>query len=385
MEFQARSLPESRGPSRGGEERGMAVDAPLEGGLDPADVAPRRRPSGRWRVVRAVLAVAVTVAVCVAGVVERDAVLTALRALRAPQPGWLVAALVAEVASMGCYARMQRRLLHGAGTTVPLHRAVALAYAAHSMSITLPGGPLVSTVYNYRRMRGFGADSVVAAWCTATSGLLSTLGLAAITVAVGVAAAVDDTDDVLPAALLLVALLALTAGARLLRRRPDLTAALRGALRDRVAARLPARARDRGAEAGAWLARLLRVRIPPRHLAVASLLSVANWVADAACLALCCRALGVSVDVVPLALTYIAGMTASSLPIVPGGLGTVDGALTLGLVTAGVATSPALAVVVLYRLITLVLIGAVGWVLWLAGRRAEDPRRRALRGGPARR
>jgi uncharacterized protein (TIRG00374 family) len=133
----------------------------------------------------------------------------------------------------------------------------------------------------------------------------------------------------------------------------------------------------RAAEAGTWLGRLLRVRIPPRDLAAASLFSVANWLADAACLALCCRALGIQVGIVPLALTYIAGMTASSLPIVPGGLGTVDGALTLGLVTAGVATSPALAVVVLYRLISLVLIGAVGWVLWLAGRRGEGAARRA--------
>jgi uncharacterized membrane protein YbhN (UPF0104 family) len=330
-------------------------------------------------VVRAVLAVAVAVAVCVAAVVEKDAVLTALRALRAPSPGWLGAALVAEVASMGCYARMQRRLLRGAGTTVPLHRAVALAYAAHSMSITLPGGPLVSTVYNYRRMRGFGADSTVAAWCTAASGVLSTLGLGVLTVAVGLAAAVDDTEDVLPVALLLAALVALAAGGRLLRRRPELTAALRRTLRTRVGRRLPAGARARLAEVGGWLGRLLRVRIPPRDLAVASLFSVANWLADALCLALCCRALGVSVDVVPLGLTYIAGMTASSLPIVPGGLGTVDGALALGLVTAGTATSPALAVVVLYRLLSLVLIGAVGWVLWLAGRRTDAGTRETLR------
>jgi uncharacterized membrane protein YbhN (UPF0104 family) len=356
----------------------MPVGAPLEDALDPAPVdAPER--SRRWFALRAGLALAVTAALVVAAVVERDAVLTALRALRAPQPGWLVAAVLAEVASMGFYARMQRRLLGGAGTTVPLHRAVALAYAAHSMSITLPGGPLVSTVYNYRRMRAFGADSTVAAWCTAASGLLSTLGLAVLTAGAGVAAAVDDTDDVLPLALVLAALLALGAGARLLRRRPDLTAALRRVLRDHVGARLPARARERAAEAGAWLGRLLRVRIPPRDLAAASLFSVANWVADAACLALCCRAIGVSVGIVPLALTYIAGMTASSLPIVPGGLGTVDGALTLGLVTAGVAASPALAVVVLYRLISLVLIGAVGWVLWLVGRRRETRWRRASR------
>jgi uncharacterized membrane protein YbhN (UPF0104 family) len=62
----------------------------------------------------------------------------------------------------------------------------------------------------------------------------------------------------------------------------------------------------------------------------------------------------------------------------------VDGALALGLVTAGTATSPALAVVVLYRLISLVLIGAVGWVLWLAGRRADAGAREAVPTGTAR-
>src|SRR4051794_32431795 len=260
----------------------MPVDASLEDALEPAGAvpAPARAGSRRWAVLRAALAAAVVVAVCWAALAERGAVLTALRALRAPTPGWVVAAVAAEVASMGCYARMQRRLLRGAGTTVPLHRAVALAYAAHSMSITLLGGPLVSTVYNYRRMRGFGADSTVAAWCTAASGLLSTLGLAVLTAVVGVAAAVDDTDDVLPVAGVLAALLLLAAGVRLLRRRPGLTAALRGTLRDRVGSRLPDRARQRAAEAGAWLGRLLRVRIPAGDLAAASLFSVANWVGD---------------------------------------------------------------------------------------------------------
>ena len=229
----------------------MPVDVPLEDALEPVPDAPvePHRPARGWVVARAALAVAVCVAVCVAAVVERGAVLTALRALRAPSPLWLIAAIVAEVASMGCYARMQRRLLRGAGTTVPLHRAVALAYAAHSMSITLPGGPLISTVYNYRRMRGFGADSTVAAWCTAASGLLSALGLGALTLAVGLAAAVDGTDDVLPVALLVAALLALAAGGRLLRRRPDLAVALRRTVRTHVGARLPGGARARLAEA----------------------------------------------------------------------------------------------------------------------------------------
>jgi uncharacterized protein (TIRG00374 family) len=118
----------------------------------------------------------------------------------------------------------------------------------------------------------------------------------------------------------------------------------------------------------AWAAQLLRVRIPPRDLALASGHSIGNWVADAACLGACCVALGVTVSPTALALTYLAGMTVSSLPVVPGGLGTVDGAITAGLVAAGARASPALAVDVLYRLITFVLIGGIGWLLWLAGR-----------------
>jgi putative heme transporter len=65
-------------------------------------------------------------------------------------------------------------------------------------------------------------------------------------------------------------------------------------------------------------------------------------------------------------------MSASGLPIVPGGLGTVDAALTYGLVRAGARTSPALAVVVLYRLISFALLGAVGWVLWLLSREGRS-------------
>jgi len=95
---------------------------------------------------------------------------------------------------------------------------------------------------------------------------------------------------------------------------------------------------------------------------------VLNWVTDGACLALCAAALGVAVHPLPLAVTYLAGMAASSLPLIPGGLGTVDSALALGLVASGAKASPALAVVVLYRLVSFVLIGGIGWAVWLAGR-----------------
>lgn len=320
-----------------------------------------------WRVLRAGAAVAAGTTLVVLAVVYRGDVTTALGALRAPAPQWLLAAVLLEGVSMGMYARMQRRLLQGAGTPVPMRRAVGLAYAAHSLSITLPGGPLLSTVYNYRRMRGFGADSTVAAWATAASGVLSSLGLVALAGVIGLTAAADDRGDVLTLVAALAGIALIAGALALLRRRPAWRSALRGWVHGRLA-RVPERHRHRVQQAVAWSGQVLRVRIPPRDLAMAGAFSVGNWVADGVCLALCCTALGLHVPLVPLALTYVAGMTASSLPIVPGGLGTVDAALTLGLVAAGTRTSSALAVVVLYRLITLVLIGAIGWGLWLLGR-----------------
>lgn len=335
-------------------------------GVQPPDLAAVRRRR-LWTAVRAVGAGLLAILLVVVAALYWPDVLAALGKLRTPAPFWLAVAIALELASMGFYARMQRRLLRGAGTRVPLRRAVGLAYAAHSMSITLPGGPLVSIAYNYRRMRAFGADSTVAAWCTAASGVLSALGLGALTVLVGAAAAADDADDVVTLAGVGAAGAALVAGLVMLRRRPAWRAALAGrtaALRRRV----PEAHRGRFDAALSWAGRLGRVRIPPRDLAAAGGFSVLNWVADGACLAVCCLALGVATRPVPLAVTYIAGMTASSLPLIPGGLGTVDGALTIGLIAAGAKASPALAVVVLYRLITFALIGGIGWLLWLIGR-----------------
>lgn len=330
---------------------------------DPA--GSRRR--GRWRLARWGAASLLTLGLVAVAVVFHSTVATALRGLRAPAPGWLAAAVAAELASMGFYARMQRRLLRGAGTTVPLRRAVSLAYAAHSMSMTLPGGPLVSTLYNYRRMRGFGADSVVAAWATAASGILSAIGLALLGVGVGTVAAADDTGDLVTTGLVVAAVVLVALGAEALRRRPAWRRAAGGPFRVLVA-RLPTAHAARLAHGTAWLGRLLQVRIPPRDLVVASGHSMLNWVTDGACLGLCVVAVGVTVHPLPFAATYLAGMTVSGLPLIPGGLGTVDSALIVGLVASGARATPALTVVVLYRLISFALIGGIGWAVWLVSR-----------------
>lgn len=349
-------------------EPSAPVPLVLDAGHDAAG-ANRSRP---LRLVRWGAASLLTVGVVAVAVVFHGTAATALRGLRTPAPGWLAGAVGAEMASMGFYARMQRRLLRGAGTTVTLRRAVSLAYAAHSMSMTLPGGPLVSTIYNYRRMRGFGADSVVAAWATAASGILSGIGLALLGVGVGAVAAADDTGDLVTTGLVVAAGALVVVGAGTLRRHPAWRRVASRPFRA-VVSRLPAAQTARLAHWTAWFRRLLEVRIPPRHLVAASAHSILNWVTDGVCLGMCAMAVGVAVHPLPLAATYLAGMTVSSLPLIPGGLGTVDSALIVGLVASGAHTSSALTVVVLYRLISFALIGGIGWAVWLVGRTRRLP------------
>jgi uncharacterized protein (TIRG00374 family) len=139
--------------------------------------------------------------------------------------------------------------------------------------------------------------------------------------------------------------------------------------------------RRRSADSGharlvTFVDQLRSVRVRPAHFSIAVLLAVANWLLDALCLWVCCIAIGAT-DIQPtqLVIAYCAGMAAASVPIVPGGLGVVDGALVLGLVAGGLTSGSAVAAVVLYRLISFGFIIGTGWLVWLIMRaRADAPR-----------
>jgi threonine/homoserine/homoserine lactone efflux protein len=75
-------------------------------------------------------------------------------------------------------------------------------------------------------------------------------------------------------------------------------------------------------------------------------------------------------------------MAAGSITVVPGGLGIIDGALVLGLIAGGMTTEVAIAVVVLYRVITLGFIIGVGWLSYLAIREPRVPGREPRPSGP---
>ena len=102
------------------------------------------------------------------------------------------------------------------------------------------------------------------------------------------------------------------------------------------------------------------------------------------CLLAACRAAGIDPDLVTTVLAYTAGMAAAStVPLLPGGLGAVEAALVVALHHGGAALAAVTTAVVGYRVISLGLVAATGWaVLGVQLRRGR--RARGAAGAPRR-
>jgi uncharacterized protein (TIRG00374 family) len=327
-----------------------------------APVTQRRR----W--LRRVAVVALIVLLAVELVLGWPSLSSALGQLETPDPGWLAAAVFAELAAMGMYARMQHTLLRSAGLRVPLYRNVALAYAAHSLNETLPGGPAFSTSFNFQQLRRFGATPAIASWTIALSGILSTTALAVVT-AVSALASDGETHWWSLAGLTAVILL-LVVGVQRVSKNPAIVDPAARAFLARVN-----RVRRRPAEQGLdgirrFVGQLGAARLTPGRGLAAAVFAVLNWGLDAVCLWMCVRAVsGEPINATQLLLAFCAGMAAGTITIVPGGLGIIDSALVLGLIAGGITASTAIAAVVLYRIISFGFIIGVGWISWLIMRR----------------
>ncbi len=108
-------------------------------------------------------------------------------------------------------------------------------------------------------------------------------------------------------------------------------------------------------------------------------LALANWLADAAVLAVSIRAAGAEVPWHGLLLVYGSGIAAQSLTVTTGGLGVAEGTLSLALVATGLPASQALAAVLLYRLASFWLVAFAGWLVLLWLRHRQRARRTAGR------
>ncbi|BBY18409.1 lysylphosphatidylglycerol synthase transmembrane domain-containing protein [Mycolicibacterium litorale] len=342
----------------------------------PANDAKRRpaSPEGStrgkyWWVRWTVIAVAVVV-LSVEVVLVWDQLAKAWKSLISANWWWVLAAVVASLASMHSFAQIQRTLLRSAGVHLQQWRSEAAYYAGNALSTTMPGGPVLSATFLYRQQRIWGATPVVASWQLVMSGVLQGVGLALL--GLGGAFLLGATKNPLSLIFTLGGFAALLVLAQAVASRPELI--------DGIGARLLSRfnsLRGRPADTGLakWrelLAQLESVQLGRRDLGMAFGWSLFNWIADVACLAFACYAAGGHPSLAGLTVAYAAARAVGTIPLMPGGLLVVEAVLVPGLVSSGMTLAGAISAMLIYRLVSWIFLAAIGWVVFFFMFRTES-------------
>ncbi len=277
---------------------------------------------------------------------------------------WLVIAAAVELASFVAFAALQGRLLEAGGVRIPLRRLTAVTLASTAIASSIPAGPLVSSVFAYRQYRRYGADGALATWTLAAVFVTAAVSLAVVAGAGLAIAGAEGANLDLVGVTAGVLAAALVMGALFLQRRIAvwvITGAVRLSSRW---IRWPQG--DVAARVDTFVLRLTTVVLSGPRIARAAGWGLANWIFDCGCLALSFLAVGVGVPWKGLLLAYGAGQLAANLPITPGGLGVVEGSLTIALVAFGGSETSTVAAVLLYRILSFWIVLPIGWGTWAA-------------------
>jgi hypothetical protein len=273
---------------------------------------------------------------------------------------WVAPAVIVEIASYFCFAAMQFELLMAGHLRAPWRPLVKLTFASQAITNSLPIGNAVASVYGFRWFRRFGADNTLAVWALAGTLVAATVSLSLLAiVGLGVAAQEGASLDLVPV-LIGTFLVTLGIGSLFVYERP-----LRAVLSWVVKLSVAVTGRPRGDTVElidritAWMT---AVRLSWAQIGRIITWGVLNWVLDCACFAMMFLALGAPIPWKGLLLAYGAGQLAASLPITPGGLGVVEGSITVALVAFGGPEATTAYAVLLYRLISFWMILVVGWI-----------------------
>jgi uncharacterized membrane protein YbhN (UPF0104 family) len=350
------------------------LDAAPTAATAPRPVAGAEEPGvrrrGRWWRLALLGAGIVLAAVELRGHLPNPA--STWAALRHAGPGWLLAAVVLQVVSMGAFAEQQRQLLAGFGVRMAATASLAVSYARSAMATALPAGSAVSAGYAFRQYRSHGATQPVAAAVMLLSGVASVTGLAAL-YAGDLLAWTSPSMRTLAIAVAAVAVAVLALSR--VRGVPPTPASIttpEGANGQRPAAPGRSVRLGRMLRHTAVLARTVPAR---RWLAVIALAAL-NWLTDLACLLAAVHAVGLSVPARTVAIAYLAAQLIRQIPATPGGIGVIEASLIVALTTAGAAQAPAAAAVLVYRLLSCWSILPIGLICWTT---QKTPGRRLAR------
>ncbi len=341
-------------------------------GAPAAVAAARSRWRRAWPLLRWVLA-AVVVGLAAWVVSGETAELSGagklLSGIRWP---WAVVAATVEALSYVASAALQQTLLRSGHLRSGLGRTSLVSLATSAMQNSLPAGAAFAGVFAYRQYRRMGASELLAAWSVvAVTGCLfvgiTAMAVVGLVLAFGVGSA-EGLVQVLGG--LGAAAAALVVGWL---RRDWVFARVEGLLRFGQR-RLGRPHGDPRQVVGRFRRRLGAVTPSRRHWWMALGSALFTWGFDLLCLVFAFVAVGAPVPWRGLLLAYSAAQLAATLPITPGGLGVVEGSLTVALVAFGGAEASAVAAVLVYRMISYWAEMPVGWLSSLAvGRMPARP------------
>jgi uncharacterized protein (TIRG00374 family) len=276
---------------------------------------------------------------------------------------WLLAAVGAVLVSMDSFAQVQRTLLCAAGIKVKQWRSETAFYAANSLSTTVPGGPVLAATFLYRKQRMWGASPVVASWQLVMAGVLQGVGLTLL--GLGGAFSLGTNSHPWSLTFLLVVLIAFMVFAQEVVSRPELIDSI--GLRVLSWVKL-VRVNLSDSAMRKWretLEQLKAVSLSRRQVGVAFGWSLFNWIADVFALLFAAWASGGRPSLAGAMVAYAAARTVGSVPLMPGGLVTVEAVLVPALVSSGMRLPEAISATMIYRLISWLFVAAIGWVLFL--------------------
>jgi uncharacterized protein (TIRG00374 family) len=277
---------------------------------------------------------------------------------------WLVLAVAVEAASLAAFGGLQRCLLRAGGVSVGLGPMTAIALAGNSINNSLPAGPLFASVFAFRQFRRRGADDTLAAWVLVGTTVLGAAALAILaSVGIGMATSVGSAFGIVEPTLLTTAV---ALAAVVLLRRPRVLARPARAVVRAVQAVSRRPRGDAGSIVQSLVERVQAVTPGGRRLAAGLAWAFGNWTLDCACLAASFAVVRAPVPWKALLLAYGAGQLAANLPVTPGGLGVVEGSLTIALVAFGGQEGVTVAAVLVYRIISFWASLPAGWISWAA-------------------
>jgi uncharacterized protein (TIRG00374 family) len=322
-------------------------------------------------VLRYILGAAVGVVVLLLLVGKRGDLATAWHQLGDVDAGWLGAAVAAESLSLCMFAWLQRRVLLLSGARFPMPALIVLSVANNAIANTVPGEPAVSSAYRYRYYRRHGASGAGAGWTIFTVLIAQAIGMSLLLL-LGVLVALAGATSAADAGATVLGLVIVAVAAAVLMRR-DLLLRLAGAA-VRALRRVTGYPRGSvGARIDSTLVRMREIPLSTRSTAGIVAIATLVWFCDFLCLVCAFGAVHARVPWDGVLLAYGIAQVVASLPVVPGGLGIVEGSLAVILAAYGAGRIPAISAALAFRMVNFWLAIAVGWasvgVLARLGRR----------------